>query len=91
MTIQDVTEAMLDALAKEDLEGLAATLETRGRLLEQGSRCSQEDLEAGERVCHGIEQLKKRWAAENARLGQLQEGFSRPAAAAGPSVVDLLG
>jgi hypothetical protein len=78
MTLEQATCAVLAAIEAEDLGALEQALEVRAAAIQATPTPSREAVEAGERAYSLLQGLIQRWAAEDARLGQIQAAFGRP-------------
>ena len=79
MTLEQATNAVLMAIDAEDLTALAHALDAREAALRDTAKPSQEAQAAGEAACLALAALKQRWAAEEARLHQMQSAFAAAA------------
>jgi hypothetical protein len=76
MTLQQATEMMHSALRGEDLNALGQALKVRKAALEAGDPPTLEDFQAGEFALAALAAMKRRWAAESARLEQVRTGLA---------------
>lgn len=76
MTLQQTTEMMHAALRDEDLDALGQALKARRAAVEAGGSPTLEDLQAGEFALAALAAMKRRWAAESARLEQVRASLA---------------
>jgi hypothetical protein len=90
MTLEQSTQALLQAIEAQDLEAIAASLEARAKAMVNPAMVSHEAFEAGEQALQALLELQQRWASESARLRQISEAFSHTHPAPG-SRLDFMG
>jgi hypothetical protein len=82
MTAEQATAALLEAIEAGDLGAISRALAARQQaidgLLATGQEMPPQALEQGELAHRRILALQQSWAAENARLRQIQLGFGTP-------------
>jgi len=76
MTLQEATDVMRRALREEDLDALGQALKARRAALEAGESPTLEHFQAGEFALAALAAMKRRWAAESARLEQVRAGVA---------------
>jgi hypothetical protein len=75
-SLGQATEAMRLALATEDLDALADALRARRAAIDAGAAPTPEAFEAGEFALAALAAMKRRWAAESARIEQVRAGIT---------------
>ncbi|HLH41336.1 MAG TPA: hypothetical protein VKV74_00020 [Bryobacteraceae bacterium] len=76
MTLHQATQMMYDALRREDLDALGLALKARGAALQAGDSPALQDFHAGEFALAALAAMKRRWAAESARLDQVRASLA---------------
>ena len=76
MTLQEATDVMHGALREEDLDALGQALKARRAALEAGESPTLEHFQAGEFALAALAAMKRRWAAESARLERVRAGIA---------------
>jgi hypothetical protein len=76
MTLEQVTDRMHAALREEDLDALGQALMARRAALEGGESPTMEHFQAGEFALAALAAMKRRWAAESARLEQVRAALA---------------
>ena len=76
MTLEQATDMMYAALREEDLDLLGQALKARLAAPEAGEWPTQQDFQEGEFALAALATMKRRWAAESARLEQVRAGVA---------------
>jgi hypothetical protein len=71
-SLEAVTESILSAIAKKDLEELDKEVKRRTRLLGSGAEVTPRAWELGEQACRALTSLRQELILESARLEQMR-------------------
>jgi hypothetical protein len=91
MTLEEATDMMHSALREEDLDALGQALKARRAALEAGESPTLKHFQAGEFTLAALAAMKRRWAAESARLEQVRASLTSALAVHNPLRFDLRG